>query len=288
MNIGLILAWIATALLIAALPRIRRTTLLSPWCWLIAAIWAMVLSHSVEPIEIHATDRHWYQALQYSAHALIFCPFMSLLGARRPQNKMWELVVLTLWIILVLPALEAIFIRPGQIYDTQGIRASFMLILILVSSMNIVLGRFWICGVLLACAQLALVNQHLPDWCHLSLSNLPVWGMGFAIAALSLVLIMPRPDRSGLTREDRVWLDFRDMFGGMWALRIRDRINVLAKNHDWDLRLEWHGFCRRNGDALPEELPEGVQEILHLNFWNLMRKFISQPWLDARLNNHRQ
>jgi hypothetical protein len=80
-----------------------------------------------------------------------------------------------------------------------------------------------------------------------------------------------------------VWLDYRDMFGGMWALRIRERINVTAKMNDWDLRLAWDGFTAADGTPLPATLPAETQRSLHLNFWNLMRKFVNQSWIDRRL-----
>ena len=285
MNIGIVLALIATTLLVAALPRIRATTLISPWCWLVTAIWAIAIAHLIPNEGLSATDRHWYEAIQYSAHSLIFCPFMSLLGARRPQNRMWEMVVITLWFILVLPALEAVIVRPGQNYDTQGIRAWFMMILIFVSSMNLILGRFWICGILIGCAQFALVNSHLPSWLQIQSTAMVPWGLGFAIAALIAMFALRKPDRSKMRVENQVWLDYRDMFGGMWALRIRERINVTAKMNDWDLRLEWHGFTAADGTPLPDTLPADTQRILHLNFWNLMRKFVNQSWIDQRLES---
>ena len=285
MNIGIILALIATALLVAALPRVRGTTLLSPWCWLVTAIWAIAVVHLIPDEGLSATGRHWHEAIQYSAHSLIFCPFMSLLGARRPQNRMWEMVVITLWFILVLPALEVVIVRPGQNYDTQGIRAWFMMILIFVSSMNIILGRFWICGILIGCAQFALVNAHLPSWLQFQSTAMVPWGLGFAIAALIAMFALPKPDRSKMRVEDQVWLDYRDMFGGMWALRIRERINVTAKINDWDLRLEWDGFTAADGTLLPDILPIETQRTLHLNFWNLMRKFVNQSWIDQRLKS---
>jgi hypothetical protein len=198
---------------------------------------------------------------------------------------MWEMVVITLWFILVLPALEAVIVRPGQNYDTQGIRAWFMIILIFVSSMNIILGRFWICGILMGCAQFALVNPHLPDWLQFQSMTLVPWGLGFAIAALIAMFALRKPDRSKLRVEDQVWLDYRDMFGGMWALRIRERINGTAKMNDWDLRLEWDGFTAADGEPLPDTLPADTQRILHLNFWNLMRKFVNQSWIDQRLKS---
>ena len=137
----------------------------------------------------------------------------------------------------------------------------------------------------MGCAQFALVNPHLPDWLQFQSMTLVPWGLGFAIAALIAMFALRKPDRSELRVEDQVWLDYRDMFGGMWALRIRERINGTAKMNDWDLRLEWDGFTAADGEPLPDTLPADTQRILHLNFWNLMRKFVNQSWIDQRLKS---
>tara|TARA_Y100001960_G_C14781417_1_gene887059 strand:+ start:8324 stop:9205 length:882 start_codon:yes stop_codon:yes gene_type:complete len=282
-DLGIILAGIATMLLGVAFGKIKTTTLLAPWCWLLATIWSIAVSHAMMPASDAAGDQHWIDALQFSAHAMVFCPFMSLLGARRPQNKMWEFIVFSLWLVLILPALETVLLNPGQLADTQGLRAWFMLILIAVSALNVILSRFWISGIFIGVSQYLLVNPNLPHWARLDYSHTVELGLGFAIASFLIVFILPKPDRAHLREEDRVWLDYRDMFGGMWALRIKERINSSATMYRWDLRLTWDGFVTADGSALPDELPEKTQKVLHNHFYSLMRKFVPRVWIDKRL-----
>jgi len=46
---------------------------------------------------------------------------------------------------------------------------------------------------------------------------------------------------------DREWLAFRDRFGVMWGLRLRDQFNRAAANAAWGVVLEWKGL-RSIGD----------------------------------------
>jgi len=293
-DLGLLLAAIATVLLGIAVINIKSTTLFAPWCWLVVTIWGIALAHTLNNEILGSSgsgdaftssrQKYWIEAIQFGAHALVFCPFMSLLGAQRPQNKVWEFIVFSLWLILILPALETVLLSPGQLADTQGIRAWFMLVLIAVSAINVILSRFWISGILIGISQFLLVNPHLPNWSHLHYSHNMEAGLSLAIASFLVAFLQPKPDRSGIREEDLVWLDYRDMFGGMWALRIKERINQSATMYDWDLRLTWTGFVTADGSKLPEELPARTQEILHQHFYNLMRKFVPRDWINTRLN----
>ena len=44
-----------------------------------------------------------HSPLDFAAAMIVFCPAMALLGAKRPQDKPWQLIVLSLWGILALP-----------------------------------------------------------------------------------------------------------------------------------------------------------------------------------------
>jgi hypothetical protein len=37
-------------------------------------------------------------------------------------------------------------------------------------------------------------------------------------------------------------LDFRNRFGGLWALRVRDQFNRAAANAGWPVALRWGGL----------------------------------------------
>ncbi len=43
-------------------------------------------------------------------------------------------------------------------------------------------------------------------------------------------------------RYDRVWTDFRDLFGTVWSLRVMERVNETARLQQWNWELTWSGF----------------------------------------------
>ncbi len=55
-------------------------------------------------------DENWWLIAICST----FCPLVSLLGAKRPQNKAWQWIVASFWIIAALPAIEGLALQPGE------------------------------------------------------------------------------------------------------------------------------------------------------------------------------
>jgi hypothetical protein len=95
----------------------------------------------------------------------------------------------------------------------------------------------------------------------------------------------PPPDGQCWAAQDRVWRDFRDRFGTLWAFRIMERVNTAAILAGWPVRLEWNGFQTSPLDAAPsrtamtvDEQDIGVDQAL----WNLLRRFVSSDWCQAR------
>src|SRR6188768_3774482 len=76
-------------------PAIAETTLVSAAWWTAAtaaAIAGVELAHVAIPL-----DGTWLAPLRFCAAVLSFCPFVSVLGAKRPQHLAWNFVVLSLW-----------------------------------------------------------------------------------------------------------------------------------------------------------------------------------------------
>ncbi|MGA1618102.1 MAG: hypothetical protein ACO37F_06265, partial [Pirellulales bacterium] len=63
--------------------------------------------------------------------ALLVCPIVSLLGAKRPQHGVWQLIVATLAVVLALPAASAALIRPGSFPDLHILGRCLLPLLVL-------------------------------------------------------------------------------------------------------------------------------------------------------------
>jgi hypothetical protein len=66
-------------------------------------------------------------------------------------------------------------------------------------------------------------------------------------------------------------------------LRVAERVNATAFEHDWDVRLTWHGLT--SADGAPQNSPpradvEKLEEAMH----PLLRRFVSADWIDRRLS----
>jgi hypothetical protein len=51
---------------------------------------------------------------------------------------------------------------------------------------------------------------------------------------------------------DQLWARFRDRFGAVWALRLREQFNAAAQNAGWPVRLGWFGLVPKTVQPAPE------------------------------------
>ncbi|PHR86643.1 MAG: hypothetical protein COA78_37765 [Blastopirellula sp.] len=205
------------------------------------------------------------------------------MGAKRPQDASWQWIVLSLWVILAMPVGEHWFSNQFAQLDIGGARSWFLLILILVGLLNNGPTRFSPTAFLLGLSQIILLSEYLPG-IQTSL------GTTGAMAALLLLLIaivlviVDWPSKRLVTRhEDRAWLDFRDSFGAFWAARIAQRINDSATRYNWGLWLSWSGFTQVELVGLEEGVTSEVNRALRQNMRSLLRRFVSEAWMDDRL-----
>ena len=275
---SLLLALFTSVTLLTQLHRVKGTTLLASWIWTTLCVWAIAVTSYLGSSS----------EASYCAGMLVFCPIMSVLGARRPQNRAWEFITASLWVILALPALEVFFARQGEAFDVRGLRSWFFVVLIFITVSNIALSRFWLSGILFGGAQVILVSDYLPTWFQFHLEFGQVIALAVGAAAVSLACFLPKPDRSQSTGVDRVWLNYRDTFGGLWAVRTCESINAYAKMQQWNIRLTWDGFVSMNGECWgkTEQITENpTVEKLHQLLRNQLRRFVDDQWIEAGLSD---
>ena len=272
---------VALALAVAALSargfvRLRGTTLAAPAAW--AVVVALVLAAVEATLAWRGDLEGTFGAslARYAAAVGTFCPLTAVLGAKRPQDRGWQWIVLSLWIVLLVPMGQAWAARTGKF---ESIGAAWRLMLgglTVLGLLNYLPTRqFW-------AALLAAIGQHGLLFAFLfsrdphanSVNRLA--GLGICLLA-ALIVRRPQsatrtPVASQLTSFDRRWVTFRDCWGAFWGLRILNRINESAELSGWPVRLKWGGFVPTEGQG-PPEVDERVAAQIEQAMGSLLRRF---------------
>lgn len=271
------LAAIGVGLIVWCWPKLRGTTLIAPAIWATIALAAMALGEDLLTPGDQSPEVLRESILRYLVGITSFCPAMALFGAKRPQNRAWQFIVLTLWIVLSLPALHAWMFGSGQGFSIHAAQSWFLLILLTMTAANYPPTRFAVSSLIFTIAQLLLLREFLPlaTWIpHAADMSLPL-----AVLALSLVSLGWPKRKTVASPLDRLWLDFRDAFGVVWGLRVQQRVNQSAAMYQWKLRLDWHGFTPFENATISPDIEKAVRD--HLS--NLLRRFVSPSWIAERL-----
>ena len=271
---------LGAAALIALRKRLMGTTLVATWWWGLGAFFANAILELLIALQVIA-DPASTQTLRYGARMLLLCPTISLLGVKRPQDGPWNFVVLSLWGVLALPAAEVLFLNTGQQLEIAGFRSWFLLLLLLASLINTLPTRHWLAALAAVAGQTALLHQYLP-FSFLTAPSLYEAELGLCLLAASAALFAFRPPRKAVEPLDKFWLDFRDTFGLLWGLRVQERIQAAAKMYNWPVALHWSGWTGADGSPLGE-LPEDTRQQILTTFRGLLRRFVSNAWIDERL-----
>ncbi|MEX0938574.1 MAG: hypothetical protein WDZ59_12000 [Pirellulales bacterium] len=260
--------------------RVRGTTLVAPLWWCVFAVLCVVAARLAGEWFPQTTAEQWIEPLRYAAAASSLCPMMAVLGAKRPQDRGWQLIVLSLWIILLLPAGQWLLFRPGDRLLINQAWGWFLAVLLVFGLLNYLPTRHWGASLLAASGQLALLAPYLP--------LVPVhFGAHAESIALGLTLVAVfwvkwRSKTCGHAQRDvdRAWLEFRDLFGAVWALRVAQRMNASAEMYGWNVQLTWQGFAATEG----EEPSEATLRELRRGLRSLLWRFIPPEWVDRWLS----
>jgi hypothetical protein len=260
---------------------LRETTLLPAWGWMVAAAVAWT---AVEAGAALAPDGSaWLAPARMAAVGLSFCPVVAVLGAKRPQHRAWTFVVLAFWGIVMLPAAEAFFLQRGDRLALGDARRWFLWILLLLGPINYVPTRQWAAALLLAAAQFLALSEHLPLVRQTLFREQYLVALSLATAAVWAGQAPGRGTLPATNAYDRLWCDFRDLFGLLWALRLQERVNAVVDTNHWPLWLAWGGL-RDTERGLPVvAIDSAIEPILRTSMKGLLRRFVSNDWIARRL-----
>lgn len=222
-----------------SLGAVRGTTLGPTIAWLIgswlawlAVVFALLTSWTIWP-------------LLHIAVALVACAGISVLGARRPGLGAWNFVTLGLLAVLLLPLLEQPWGAPHWSLDLpRGIFTGLVLAVGVVNYVPTRCGLFvLIGGVYLEYTLWLLADPLLRAW------TMPLVIPGVAVMLGCLVWLVwltsftVQARRQKMSAVDRLWLNFRDRYGLVWAKRVQEQFNQAAGHAGYEERLSWGGLA---------------------------------------------
>lgn len=265
------------------LGRLRRcvagTTLIDAWWWACGAVGATSIACAVR---WHAAGEGLRFAMgDYVSAVMGLTPFVAVLGARRPTNRVWTpFVMLPMIVVLNWPVMSLVSARGwfGDLALETPTVTGFVLVAVMGCG-NYFGTRLIVPGLAFGALLCALVLCHAgsapawwppAEWVRLATGLVAVLGLKRAATVWSS--LSPPADRF-----DRLWFDVLDRFGVVWARRLQERLNALARQEQWPGRLESHGWSWQQ--PLTNEQQNQVE---HACRW-LLRRFVESKWIDARL-----
>jgi len=294
------LVWgLAAWRVLAARPRGTGTTLTTAGRWAVGAtaawtlawmgeLWTVATGRAPAPA---VTDSLWHVAA-----ATALCPAIAVLGARRPGVRVWNWFVLWPLVAVLCWPVAVGWLQSGGL-SIPRIPLPLLLGWALVLAMgagNYAATRHALSAALYGlaiCCVAAPLSESAP---RLEIDPRTLRSAGTLALALAVLWSERQSLRPtvALLPLERVWFDFRDLFGLVWAARLMQRVNDRAAVEDWPLRLTESGWVGVPG--APSEAAGAPAENVALAAmlgadprpeqalrW-LLRRFVDPAWIDAR------
>ncbi len=284
--VALLCLTLATIVLVTSVRNLRGTTLLTAGGWSCAGLiawWVAVLCGN-----LGLTSRSTADLLFYLASVLLLCPGIAVLGARRPGHVAWNFfVLLPLVAVLLWPAVaSAPHVKADAPLDLESPAAIGFVLVVVMGTGNYFGTRFTLPAMLHTVSLLLITGSMWTGAADLAL--IPERETARHLAAISFMLAVVvaalRAGESveGLSPLDRLWLDFVDQFGLVWAKRVMDRLNEAAGHENWSAEFQWHRI-QRTADTSAEEATRTEIRIEHTMRW-LLKRFVEPEWIDSRFS----
>lgn len=243
--------------------------------WLLSSFATLWISRS-SPLGNH---------LWFWTGVLTLCPFIAALGAQRPGVRIWSyFIVLPLIAVLGWPALTAWkrWSVPAPVVLQLPACMGFLLVAIMGCG-NYAGTRYMVPATLTGLSALLVIAPLTHLWTLTTDWALAMRIMAMIMLSLAIIDAMRQGLRSSDEDSpfDRIWFDFRDLFGMVWAIRMQERINDRAQKEGWCSRLGPLGF-EWNLQNSPEELQRTRERMEQALRWHF-RRFVDPEWIDERL-----
>ena len=279
----LLVAAVGCWLFVANVRRLRGSTLMGPWSWSLLGLCLVAVLELFRPADAGAAEK-WFLTLQFAAAVTTLLPAVAVLGAQRPHARIWQFVVASLWLILVLPAVKNALLEPASIFQLHPAWGWSLWVLVVVGLINRIGTRHWCSALLLTVGQCRLLSGLLPGLGQdVNAAGTFMALSCFVLASLLVHVQWWRDPAIPPQTFNQAWREFRDLYGVLWAFRIADRINTLAERQELGVQLRWQGLASLASDGEELPVPAEVEAVLSQNMRNLLRRFVSLDWLESRL-----
>jgi hypothetical protein len=257
----------------------RGTALRPALVWAALALALSLIAQIIAMAEPFDTGRPLTGRLTYVAVISLLAALITVLNARTPGEKVWAGLMAILVVVFLIPWLE----EPGRMRRAHGLIqlhlgapwTLFYGLLVVVGVTNYLPTRFgWAAAGLVVVFILEYLGLTRADWSAQRRAAIWEWvSWGFAA---TVWIAHGCASRGGdVAGFERLWLWFRDHWGVVWALRIRERFNREAALAGWPVRLTWFGLeaVAFSEEGRRPDAPAGAVT----TFRGLIRRF-AQPW----------
>lgn len=283
----------ALASLAPVLGRLRRglrgTSLQAAWHWaaLVWLDWLCAIALTIPRSPLSA----WADVFWYLSGVLALTPPIAVLGARRPTSRVWTWFVLVpLVLVFTWPIVPVLGHHrgPAAFSLEEPVVVGYVLV-VMMGAGNYLGLRFsssallWMAGLLLVVLPLCPATT---GWVPAAPSA-RAWGTMCLVAAAWIAdRQAARSATGGNTSRltlDRLWGDFRDLFGIVWARRLQERFNDDAHRQGLKLRLGMHGLEDAAGLPAAREGDPASLAAAEASLRWLLQKFVDSEWIERRL-----
>ena len=246
--------------------------------WSACALALSTASQVVGGFETLGSGRPWAGHLTYLATLFMLATGVAVLGARRPGNGAWAILMGLLTLVLLVPWLEGVGLL-GRTTPLDRLRLEmpwslFVGLLAFAGVSNYLPTRYGpavlITSVGVSWEWLALVSGGWSPSSKATAWSGASWCFGVS-AWLGWALARRRDQRE--VGVERLWGWYRDAWGAAWGLRILERFNAAAAMAGWPFRLGWAGPVEVEEGTTPAEIPDSLEEPARLTLMALLRRF---------------
>ena len=213
------------------------------------------------------------------AATLMLAPLLDILGARNPGHRAWPwFVIIPMIVVLQWSTVSHLFAERLVTPVTTPPPATIGFLLILLMGSGNYFGTKNTSACLLGGTGIVLFLLPVTEWGTWP-GDLSCAASGLFLAIAALLVEGRLKSCDSATGHDRLWTDFRDIYGLVWARRVMDRINQFAEREKWNVVMTLDGLQTRDNSELNTDECERPMEVIR---WVLQR-FADEDFLDRYL-----